>query len=192
MKTLIGGHNYQNAAAAVAIALTLEAEQPEIEFALQCFKGLPHRQELVRELFGVYFINDSKATNFDAAERALSSFKSIYWIAGGLSKDNRITESFFKNLENVEHAFFIGSSENEFFDFFKNSTPCTKCSKLEIAVEKAVSAACSEKKESPVVLLSPAAASFDQFESYEERGDQFKSIVGSLNLEKFSNRETTT
>ena len=136
MKTLIGGHNYQNAAAAVAIALTLEAEQPEIEFALQCFKGLPHRQELVRELFGVYFINDSKATNFDAAERALSSFKSIYWIAGGLSKDNRITESFFKNLENVEHAFFIGSSENEFFDFFKNSTPCTKCSNLEIAVEK--------------------------------------------------------
>ena len=146
----------------------------------------------MRELFGVYFINDSKATNFDAAERALSSFKSIYWIAGGLSKDNRITESFFKNLKNVEHAFFIGSSENEFFDFFKNSTPCTKCSKLEIAVEKAVSAACSEKKESPVVLLSPAAASFDQFESYEERGDQFKSIVGSLNLEKFSNRETTT
>ena len=192
MKTLIGAHNYQNAAAAVAIALSLGVEQPEIEFALQCFKGLPHRQELVRKLFGVNFINDSKATNFDATERALSSFKSIYWIAGGLSKDNRITESFFKNLENVEHAFFIGSSENDFFDIFKDSAPCTKCSSLEIAVKRAVSAACSEKKENPVVLLSPAAASFDQFESYEERGDQFKSIVGSLNLEKFSNLGITT
>jgi UDP-N-acetylmuramoylalanine--D-glutamate ligase len=192
MKTLIGGHNYQNAAAAVAIALSLGVEQPEIEFALQCFKGLPHRQELVRKLFGVNFINDSKATNFDAAERALSSFKSIYWIAGGLSKNDRITESFFKNLENVEHAFFIGSSENDFFDIFKDSAPCTKCSSLEIAVKRAASAACSEKKENPVVLLSPAAASFDQFESYEERGDQFKSIVGSLNLEKFSNLGITT
>ena len=101
MKTLIGSHNYQNAAAAVAIALSLRVEQPEIELALQCFKGLPHRQELVRELFGVNFINDSKATNFDATERALSSFKSIYWIAGDLSKDNRITKSFFKNLKNL-------------------------------------------------------------------------------------------
>ncbi len=185
MKTLIGGHNYQNAAAAVAIALSLGVEQPEIEFALQCFKGLPHRQELVRKLFGVNFINDSKATNFDATERALSSFKS-------LSKNDRITKSFLKKLENVEHAFFIGSSENEFFDFFKDSTPCTKCSSLEIAVKRAVFAACSEKKENPVVLLSPAAASFDQFESYEERGDQFKSIVSSLNLEKFSKLEITT
>ena len=192
IKTLIGGHNHQNAAAAVAIALSLGVEQPEIECALQCFKGLPHRQELVREVFGINFINDSKATNFDAAERALSSFTSIYWIAGGLSKNERVTKSFFKKLENVEHAFLIGSSENEFFDAFKNSTPCTKCSNLEIAVKKAALAACNEKKESPVVLLSPAAASFDQFESYEERGDQFRSIVGSLNVEKFSNWKTTT
>ncbi len=192
MKTLIGVHNHQNAAAAIAIALSLGIEQREIESALKCFEGLPHRQELVRELFGINFINDSKATNFDATERALSSFKSIYWIAGGLSKKERVTKSFLKKLENVEHAFLIGSSENEFFDVFKSSTPCTKCRNLEIAVKKAALAACSEKKESPVVLLSPAAASFDQFESYEERGDQFKSIVGSLNLEKSSSWETTT
>ena len=191
LKTLFGCHNHQNAAATTAIALLLGAEPSKIEFGLKSFQGLPHRQELVREFLGINFINDSKATNFDAAERALSSFKSIYWIAGGLSKNDGNTNSIIEKLENVEHTFLIGSSTDEFFDLLNTGTTCTKCDNLETAVQKAAAVARTEKKESPVVLLSPAAASFDQFDNYEERGNKFRSIVEALTLRKVLNEVTS-
>ena len=91
----------------------------------------------------------------------------------------------------MEHTFLIGSSTDEFFDLLNPGTTCTKCDNLETAVQKAAAVARTEKKESPVVLLSPAAASFDQFDNYEERGNKFRSIVEALTLRKVLNEVTS-
>ena len=187
-KTLVGDHNYQNAAAAAAVAISLGFSSDVIDPALLSFEGLPHRQEVVRESHGVSFVNDSKATNADAAERALSSYSTIYWIAGGLSKEGGV-RSLVNNLEHVRHVFLIGSSADEFFEEFNAKVPCTKCRDLKNAVELATAAALKKNNDSSVVLLSPAAASFDQFNSYEDRGDLFRSLVSALKLNDIKKHE---
>jgi len=180
-KTLVGSHNHQNVAAAAAVALSIGLEEDSIIPALVNFDGLPHRQELVREQHGISFINDSKATNAEAAARALASYKSIYWIAGGLSKKGGIA-SIVDNLENVQQAFLIGASAQEFFEILKEKIECTICRDLKHATQLATTRALQKKGESSVILLSPAAASFDQFGSYEERGDQFRTFVVNQKL----------
>ena len=181
-KTLIGTHNHQNAAAATAVAMSLGFASDVIDPALVSFEGLPHRQEVIRECHGISFINDSKATNAEATERALSSYSTIYWIAGGLSKEGGAS-ALKNNLECVRHVFLIGTSVDEFFDELNTKVPCTKCYDLKNAIQLATAAALKEINGSTVVLLSPAAASFDQFDSYEERGDLFRSLVGGLKFE---------
>jgi UDP-N-acetylmuramoylalanine--D-glutamate ligase len=171
-----GLHNQQNVAAATAVALSVGVNINDIKAGILSFKGLPHRQEVIGSLRNVTFINDSKATNADATARALGCYKSIFWIAGGLSKKGGITsleEYFYK----IKHAYLIGDAAEEFSQTLLGKVDFTICITLEKALEKILKKISYEVSENSVVLLSPAAASFDQFDSYEARGDAFCSFV---------------
>ncbi len=174
--TLPGEHNWQNAAAAYAVAKAAGAAPGAIISAISDYPGLAHRQELVAVIDGVAYVNDSKATNPDAAVKALSCYHSIYWIAGGRLKEGGL-EALEEGLGRVSHAFLIGEAMNAFAEAFKGKTPLTKSGKLETAVGQARRLALKEKLEDPVVLLAPACASFDQFANFEARGDAFRKLV---------------
>ncbi len=177
--TLPGAHNWQNAAAAAAAALSQGIPGPVIAAALKSFKGLPHRQELVTVINGVAFINDSKATNADAAEKALRCYDNIYWIAGGIAKDGGIT-SLAPLFPRIRHAFLIGDAADDFADALEGKVGHDLYEDLEAAVEDAGQRALKDTRPGTVVLLSPACASFDMFKSFEERGDRFRSEVLAL------------
>jgi UDP-N-acetylmuramoylalanine--D-glutamate ligase len=179
IKTLQGRHNQQNAAAAYACAMALGGAPEWIVRGIASFPGLEHRQENVTTLNGVRFINDSKATNADAAAKALSAYENIYWIAGGQAKEGGIDDLKDK-LGNVTKAYLIGEAEDRFAQTLDSILDYTRCQTL----EKAVAAAYSDaKKTQGVVLLSPACASWDQFTSFEARGTAFKDIVHHLEEE---------
>jgi UDP-N-acetylmuramoylalanine--D-glutamate ligase len=146
---------------------------------LKSFPGLPHRLETVGEVDGVRFINDSKATNAQAAEQALKAFKNVYWIAGGVPKAEGI-EPLAPLFPNVAKAYLIGDAEDAFASTLKGKVALQKCGTLEKAVEAALRDARGSGEEHPIVLLSPACASFDQFRDFEHRGDVFRSIVQSM------------
>ena len=174
IKGLPGAHNHQNACAAYAVARTLGLAPRMIEQALASFAGLPHRSQLVGERNGVHFINDSKATNVDSAAKALQAFPKIRWIAGGLGKDGGIA-ALQPHLGAVVKAYLIGHSARD-FALQINDLPY----EISGTMEEAVAHASAEAEPGEVVLLAPAAASFDQYPNFEKRGEHFTQLVNAL------------
>ena len=173
-KALEGRHNWQNAAAAFAAVSSFGLDPKEIGKAILTFPGLAHRMETVGTLRNVRFVNDSKATNADAARQALASYKNIFWIAGGVAKEGGI-EPLGDLFENVASAYLMGDAAKEFASTLKAVGRPTQISKtLKMALLCATKDALESGLENPIVLLSPACASFDQFKNFEVRGDAFR------------------
>lgn len=174
MLTLPGAHNHQNACAAYAAARALGIAPRSIEAALASYPGLPHRSQLIATWRGVRIVNDSKATNADAAAKALGSFERIRWIAGGRPKDGGI-EALKPLFPRVAKAYLIGEAAPAFAATL-GDTPHAIAGTLDAAVR----AALADAREGEVVLLAPACASFDQYESFEHRGRAFDAAVRAL------------
>lgn len=174
--SLRGEHNLQNAAAALAAAM-VEGVAPKVAIrSMERFDGLPHRMEFIARIGDVTYINDSKATNADAAERALKSFDDIFWIAGGRPKEGGVT-SLRPLMSRVRSAYLIGEAAQEFEAQLAGAAPCIQCGDLEGALARAGRDAAQSGLSAPVVLLSPACASYDQFANFEERGEAFRTLV---------------
>jgi UDP-N-acetylmuramoylalanine--D-glutamate ligase len=177
--SLRGQHNAQNALAAVAACMKVGLSAREVQSGLDSFPGLAHRMEQVGRKDHVLFINDSKATNADAAAPALSSFGRIYWIAGGLPKEGGIEplRSFFSR---IAKAYLIGEAAPAFSATLGETVPYEISGTLNAAVEHAAADAARDGSGEAVVLLSPACASFDQFKNFEVRGDAFRDAVNAI------------
>ncbi|CAA0104724.1 UDP-N-acetylmuramoylalanine--D-glutamate ligase [Starkeya nomas] len=177
--SLRGAHNAQNAAAAFAAARALGLAPEVIAAGIRSFPGLAHRMEQVRTIGDVLFVNDSKATNADAAERALTSFDDIFWIAGGKPKEGGIVplKPYFPR---VRKAYLIGVAAEDFAATLGDAMPHEMSGTLDAAVASAARDAAASGLAHPVVLLSPACASFDQFRNFEVRGDAFRDLVNAL------------
>ena len=176
---LPGLHNAQNVAAAYATCRAMGLDSKKIVADILSYPGLAHRQEFVRQIRHIGFVNDSKATNADAAGKALACYQNIYWILGGRPKEGGLNglEAF---LDRVQHAFLIGEAQQSFALFLKqHQIPHTLSGTLDVAVTSAYNIA-RQSSQSCVILLSPACASFDQFRDFEDRGAHFKKIVLSL------------
>ncbi len=178
-QALPGSHNAQNACAATAVALSECVPVAMISAALLGFPGLPHRQETVGRRGAVVFVNDSKATNAEATARALACYDKIYWIAGGLAKAGGIA-SLSGYFPRIRHVFLIGNAARSFATTLDGAVAHTVCNTLECAVAAADAMARRDGCDDATVLLSPAAASFDQFASFEARGDRFRRLVHAL------------
>jgi len=177
--SLRGQHNAQNALAAVAACLKVGLELGEIQSGLESFPGLEHRMEQVGRKDHVLFVNDSKATNADAAAPALSSFPRIYWIAGGLPKEGGI-EPLRGLFSRIAKAYLIGEAAPGFSATLGESVPYEISGTLAAAVEHAAHDAESDESGEVVVLLSPACASFDQFKNFEVRGEAFRQAARAI------------
>jgi UDP-N-acetylmuramoylalanine--D-glutamate ligase len=177
--SLRGQHNAQNALAAVAACLTVGLSAAEIQAGLASFPGLVHRMEQVGRAGKVLFVNDSKATNAEAAAPALSSFERIYWIAGGLPKEGGI-EPLRGLFSRIARAYLIGEAAPAFAATLGEDAPYEISGTLEAAVRHAAADAARDAAAEPVVLLSPACASFDQFKNFEVRGEAFRAAVNAL------------
>ena len=179
LPSLPGSHNWQNAAAAFAASKAAGVEPPVIAACLRSYPGLPHRQELLALIDGVAYVNDSKATNADAAAKALACYDPIYWIAGGRAKSGDLSalEALFPR---IAHAFLIGEAETDFAKALEGRVPATHCHDLATALDAARRQALADARPGAVVLLSPAAASFDQFADFEARGEAFRDLVAAL------------
>jgi UDP-N-acetylmuramoylalanine--D-glutamate ligase len=175
---LPGAHNAQNAAAATAMARFFGVPDDIIASGLRSYPGLPHRQQRIVTIDGVTFINDSKATNAEASERALVCYDRLIWIAGGMSKEGGI-EPLAPHFPRIARAMLIGRDAPEFAaTLTRHKVPFDMAGTLEAAVPAAFAAATSEN--APVVLLSPACASWDQFTGYDQRGDRFAELAVAL------------
>lgn len=176
---LRGQHNAQNAACAIAAALALGMSVEAIQRGLVSFPGLAHRMEEVGRLGRVLFVNDSKATNADAAARALASFSDIYWIAGGRPKAGGIEQlrGFFPR---IRKAYLIGEAAEEFAATLEGIVPYLNAGTLDAALDLAAADAAASDASEAVVLLSPACASYDQFANFEARGAAFRDLVQAL------------
>ena len=170
---LPGAHNHQNACAAYAACRTLGLAPRVIEAAFHSFGGLPHRSQTIAEVDGVRFVNDSKATNVDSAAKALAAFKNIRWICGGLEKEGGL-EGLAEPSANVRKAYVIGREAAAFA--MQLSVEAEVCGTMAAAVAQAA----VEAEPGDVVLLAPAAASFDQYDSFERRGEDFAAEVAKL------------
>jgi UDP-N-acetylmuramoylalanine--D-glutamate ligase len=177
--SLRGLHNAQNAACASAAALALGLTPDAIQTGLRSFPGLAHRMEEVGRRGAVLFVNDSKATNADAAARALACFSDIFWIAGGLPKTGGIL-SLREFFPRVRKAYLIGQAADEFAVTLGRQVPHEIVGTLDRAVEAAARDAEAATVKEPVVLLSPACASFDQYRNFEVRGTAFRDLVRAL------------
>ncbi len=177
--SLPGRHNYQNAAAAYAACRALGLDPAEIMAGLVSFPGLAHRMERVGEINGITFVNDSKATNAQAAEQALRSYRNIYWIAGGVPKAEGIAP-LAPLFGHVTKAYLFGQAADSFAATLKGSVPHQSFGSMDRAVEAAYRDALAAGAKDAVVLLSPACASFDQFRDFEHRGDAFRSFVKAM------------
>ena len=176
---LEGKHNCINTAIAIAFAKSLSLNNKQIELAIKTFKGLPHRLEPIYSSKMIKIVNDSKATNGESSSAALKSFKNIFWIAGGEAKSDGIGAAL-SCLENVLKIFLIGKSSNLFYEQISTVNkviPVIKCVTLDRALVLAIDKAKNSELDHIVILLSPAAASFDQYINFEERGNKFKSLV---------------
>lgn len=178
LKTLAGQHNWQNAAAAYAVGRSLGFPADRILHSFRSFPGLAHRMEIVTETEGVLFVNDSKATNAEAAGKALGAYDTIFWIAGGVPKEGGI-DSLSPLFPRVEKAYLIGEAADAFGTSLEGQVPYVAAGALDAAVAAAVRDAMSASRAGRrgVVLLSPACASFDQFKNFEVRGDAFREMV---------------
>lgn len=177
--SLRGRHNAQNAACAVAAALALDVEPRSIQAGLRSFPGLVHRMEQVGRQDRTLFINDSKATNADSAAQALACFGDIFWIAGGKPKTGGI-ESLSGYFPRIRKAYLIGAAAEEFAKTLDGRVDHVAVGTLDRAVEEAARDAAASGLDHPVVLLSPACASYDQFENFEARGTAFRKLVQKL------------
>jgi UDP-N-acetylmuramoylalanine--D-glutamate ligase len=178
-RALRGKHNWQNAAAALAATHALGLDPDAIAEGLRSFPGLAHRMEQVGRLGRVVFVNDSKATNADAAARALASFPVIYWIAGGRPKTGGIVD-LAPYFPRIRRAYLIGEAAAEFALTLDGQVPHESCGTLDRAVAAAARDAARDEAEEPVVLLSPACASFDQYPNFEVRGEAFCAAVRQI------------
>ncbi len=179
IQTLRGSHNAQNAAAAIAACLAVGVSVDEVRAGLNSFPGLKHRMQPVGRRGNVTFVNDSKATNADAAAPALSSYDRIYWIAGGLPKAGGIT-SLSPLFSHIAKAYLIGEAAAEFAATLGEAVPYEISGTLDKAVQHAAEDAQKDGRDGNVVMLSPACASFDQYKNFEIRGDSFVSHVAAL------------
>lgn len=171
-----GEHNIQNAMAVIIAAKIFDLDNGKIIEALKSFKGVEHRLELVREIEGVKFINDSKATNVDSVIVALKSFEEpIFLILGGQDKGNDYSMIEDLVVEKVKKIYAIGSSAEKVFNYFHQKVK----TEIKKDFDEVINTAISEARDGDVVLLSPACASFDMFDNYEHRGRVFKQIVNS-------------
>lgn len=178
MGALRGAHNWQNACAAHAACRAMGLSRDEIAQGMASFPGLAHRMEEVGAMGQVNFVNDSKATNADAAAKALASFARIYWIAGGLAKQGGI-ESLKGFFPHIAKTYLIGAAAPEFAATIGNAMPVEMSGTLASAVASAARDA-MVSGEPACVLFSPAAASFDQYPNFEVRGEAFRSAVAAL------------
>lgn len=171
MTGLPGAHNHQNACAAYAATRSLGLAPRQIEAGLASFAGLPHRSQRIAEAGGVAYVNDSKATNVDSAVKALLAFDRIRWICGGLEKEGGLA-GLAPGFPHVAKAYVIGR-EAEGFALQLTGVETQVCTTMAAAVE----AAMAEAEPGETVLLAPAAASFDQYDNFEQRGDDFTRLV---------------
>ena len=175
---LRGEHNAENAAAAGLVLGCLGLTDDQIDQGMSSFAGLPHRMQTVATLGPISFVNDSKATNGNAAAKAIAAFSQIYWVAGGLAKEDGL-DAIMPHIRNVEKAYLIGSSAVAFAEKLHGHCPATIYNDLHDAMH----AAFDDAKDSIVggtILLAPAAASFDQFDNFGARGDAFCQIAKHL------------
>ncbi len=184
---LPGEHNWQNAAAAYAVAKFINVPRETICDLIVNFPGLAHRQQKIATIDGTVFINDSKATNPEAAAKALACYRPIYWIAGGKPKGEDL-DACAPFYHNIQQAFLIGQAAEMFEKILTPHMPCKISGTLEQAIADAAAQAKLDGMHNPIVLLSPACASFDQFRDFEHRGDVFCKTV--LELEQNNKRKT--
>jgi UDP-N-acetylmuramoylalanine--D-glutamate ligase len=177
--TLPGDHNGQNAACAWAACRWLDVPREKIVAGLKTYPGLPHRQERVAAVGSVVYVNDSKATNADATARALSSYRDIYWILGGQAKEGGVAP-LAPWFDRIRHAFLIGEATELFARQLEGKLPYSRCGDLKSALAAAHAHAQGAAPGPAVVLLSPACASWDQWKSYEHRGDAFRAMARAL------------
>ncbi len=177
-RSLPGRHNWQNAAAAYAAAKGLGIDPAAAARALMTFPGLAHRMETVALIGRVRFVNDSKATNADAARQALSSYPQVYWIAGGQPKTGGI-DDLADLFPRVIKAYLVGEAEDAFAATLEGKVPAVKCGDIAAAARAAYADAAASGKDA-IVLLSPACASFDQFADFEQRGEAFRAAAQAI------------
>ncbi|ACK52372.1 UDP-N-acetylmuramoylalanine/D-glutamate ligase [Methylocella silvestris BL2] len=177
--SLRGAHNGQNAAASVAVLHAIGLDGAGLAKGLRSFAGLAHRMEEVGKYGKALLVNDSKATNADAAEKALLSFDNIFWILGGRAKQGGI-ESLKPLFGKIAKGYLIGEASHDFAKTIGDAFPVAFCQTLENALPLAARDAIESARAEPVVLLSPACASFDQFPDFEKRGDRFCEIARAL------------
>ena len=181
-KSLPGRHNWQNAAAAYAAAVAVGVSPADAARGLMTFPGLAHRMENLGAVGRVRFVNDSKATNADAARQAMSAIPRFYWIAGGVPKAGGI-DDLADLFPKIEKAYLIGQAADDFAKTLEGQAPAVIAGDLAAATQMAYRdavAASAATGEDAVVLLSPACASFDQFPDFEVRGDAFRAAVAGL------------
>jgi UDP-N-acetylmuramoylalanine--D-glutamate ligase len=174
IETLPGSHNHQNACAAWAAARSLGLGPRQIEPALSTFPGLAHRSQIIATHRGIRIVNDSKATNADAAAKALQSFERVRWIAGGRAKDGGI-EALRPHFDHIAKVYLIGEAAEGFAETL-GDVPHV----ISGTLEQAVTLAMAEAQEGETLLLAPACSSFDQFQNFEARGEAFKDLVTRL------------
>ena len=178
--TLRGVHNAQNAAAAIAAVSALGVSDEAIREGLTSFPGLAHRLEVIGHIGRALAINDTKATNADAAGKALASFEDgVFWIVGGRAKEGGI-QPLAPFFERIEKAYLIGEAADDFASTLEGRVPYTLCGDVETALNHAAQDAQASKAHEPVVLLSPACASFDQFKNFEQRGERFRVLASAM------------
>ncbi len=179
---LKGKHNLINTSIAISMAKNLDITNDQIKSSIKNFKGLPHRMEPLYVSDGIKIINDSKSTNGESTAAALQSFNNIFWIAGGQPKSDGIGKTK-KFLNKVVQVFLIGESTNFFYrEILKidKDLPIHNCLTLEKATKLALQKATISNLKNYVILLSPCAASFDQFKNFEDRGTKFKEIINKI------------
>jgi UDP-N-acetylmuramoylalanine--D-glutamate ligase len=178
--SLRGQHNVQNALAASAAAMRLGVPAADVAAALATFPGLAHRLEEIGRLGATLFVNDSKATNADSAATALAAFeRDVFWIIGGRAKQGGIA-SLAPFFPRVARAYLIGEATAAFAATLDGKVPCERCGTLDRAVAAATRDAAASGAPAPIVLLSPACASYDQYRNFEIRGDAFRALVAAL------------